>query len=92
MADIYDAFGGMPAYVAIMSDKQCRLQEVTTCWHKKADNSVGHQVACPDYVLTSSRNNAILNGCGSVWLDRAKKCQFITKEFLKSVLKARANE
>eukprot|EP00299_Pterocystis_sp_00344_P010166 c4480_g1_i3.p1 GENE.c4480_g1_i3~~c4480_g1_i3.p1 ORF type:complete len:322 (+),score=80.66 c4480_g1_i3:3-968(+) len=56
--------------VAFMSDNQCRLQEITMCWEKLPDGSVGDQVDCPDHVLGSSRNSAVLNGCRRLWLDK----------------------
>ena len=43
---LVDAIGGGKK-VAIMADKACRLTEITTCWSKNADNTVGPQVDCP---------------------------------------------
>ena len=37
--------------VALRADKQCRLTEVTTCWSKAPDGTVGQQVDCPDHVI-----------------------------------------
>lgn len=43
--------------VGIKADKQCRLEEVTTCWAKKPDGNIGHQVNCPAHVMSGGRNN-----------------------------------
>ena len=37
--------------VAVRTDRQCRLSEVTTCFAKNADGTVGPQVDCPEHVL-----------------------------------------
>lgn len=80
-------FGG-PTKVALKADKHCRLEEITTCWSKLPDGSVGEQVDCPDHVLASARNSAVIySNCNSVWLDSAGSCRFINKQmrnFLKT--------
>jgi hypothetical protein len=70
--------------IAIMSNKYCQLQEVTTCWEKNNDNTVGNMIDCPSHVLSSNRNNAILQKCNKLALDTSEdhKCSFITKEVL----------
>ena len=46
---------------AKQSDKFCRLEEITSCWRKKqSDNSPGHQIECPNYILSSARNSAVV--------------------------------
>ena len=42
--------------VAIRADKQCRLQEVTSCWEKGAGGRVGRQVDCPEHVMRGRDN------------------------------------
>lgn len=37
--------------VAIHADKLCRLTEVTSCWAKAPDGTVGKQVDCPEHVM-----------------------------------------
>ena len=70
--------------IAMMSNKYCQLQEITTCWEKRPDNTVGNMIDCPSHVLSSSRNNAVLQGCQKLALDTSEdsKCAFITKELL----------
>ena len=81
--DLVQELGG-PKKVAVMSNKFCQLEEITTCWAKTSDGSVGDQVDCPDHVLGSSRNSAVLQKCKSLALDQSgEKCAFITKEVLK---------
>ena len=41
--EIVDRFGGA-SRVALMYDNFCRLQEITTCWSKNPDGTVGEQV------------------------------------------------
>ena len=76
-----------PKRAALMSDQFCRLSEITTCWRKNADGTVGAQVDCPDHLLGSARNSAVLNGCHRVHLDSGGSCAFITKEMLKALKK-----
>ena len=79
LGSILSTLGG-ERRVAIMTDKFCRLTEITTCWAKNADGTVGAQVDCPDHVLGSSRNSAATKGhCGKVYLDEANTCSNITK-------------
>eukprot|EP00300_Choanocystis_sp_HF-7_P007445 c15297_g1_i3.p1 GENE.c15297_g1_i3~~c15297_g1_i3.p1 ORF type:complete len:173 (+),score=21.06 c15297_g1_i3:442-960(+) len=81
-----EALGG-PRRVAVMSDDQCRLQELTTCWSKNPDGSVGEQIDCPKHILGSSRNSAMRFGCASVLLDQKGTCSIVTEKML-SMLKA----
>jgi len=73
--------------IGVMSSNYCQLQEVTTCWKKNNDGSVGPQQDCPNHLLSSSRNSAVLNGCSKLFLDSAEgeKCAFISKELLKTL-------
>ena len=84
VADVLDSLGG-PKRAALMADKHCRLGEITTCWAKKADGTVGAQIDCPDHLLGSARNSAVLSGCQRVHLDAAGSCTFITKEMLRAL-------
>lgn len=89
--EIYEEIGGAKR-VALMASKFCQLQEITTCWSKNSDGTVGEQIDCPDHVLGSSRNSAILQGCTRLALDRAdEKCAFISRELLR-VLKSQNEE
>ena len=83
ISEIFDAAKSNKR-IAIMTNKYCQLQEVTTCWEKNSDNSVGNMIDCPNHVLSSNRNNAILQGCHKLALDTSedRKCAFITKEVL----------
>eukprot|EP00041_Stephanoeca_diplocostata_P010693 m.170165 g.170165 ORF g.170165 m.170165 type:complete len:84 (+) comp18259_c0_seq9:370-621(+) len=47
--DILDAFGGEQR-AAVMVDKSCRLVEITTCWSKTSNDTVGEQIDCPAHV------------------------------------------
>ena len=82
-SEIVDAAKGNKR-IAIMSNKYCQLQEVTTCFEKNSDNTVGNMIDCPTHVLSSNRNSAILQGCYKLALDTSEdqKCAFITKEVL----------
>lgn len=73
--------------IGVMASKFCQLQEVTTCWRKNPDGTVGPQQDCPDHLLSSSRNSAVLQGCSKVFLDSSEgdKCAFISKELLKTL-------
>jgi ribonuclease I len=90
ITDIINELGGEHK-VAIMSSKMCQLQEITTCWEKNSDGSAGKQINCPNHVLSSGRNSAIVHhGCTSLYLDTSEsidggqeKCSFISKELLK---------
>lgn len=83
---IYEAIGSTKK-VAIMTNNFCQLQEITTCWEKKEDGSIGKMIDCPAHLLGSQRNSAILNNCNKVALDNSKfsECAFISKEFLKKL-------
>ena len=79
--DFVSQFGG-PNMVAVKTDAHCRLEEITTCWQKLPDGTVGKQTVCPDHVLASARNSAIMhNQCKLVWIDVAGSCRFVNKSF-----------
>jgi len=92
ISEIVDAANGNKR-IAMMSNKYCQLQEITTCWEKNSDNSVGIMIDCPSHVLSSSRNNAILQGCHKLALDTSEdqKCAFITKEVLAKLKNKQSN-
>jgi ribonuclease T2 len=81
--DIFQYVGGNKK-IAVMSNKYCQLQEITTCFSKNQDGTIDKQIDCPKHVLASSRNSAVLNGCKQLALDsiEANKCRYITKELL----------
>lgn len=56
--------------VALRADKLCRLAEVTTCWAKAPDGSVGAQVDCPDHVM-KGRDSP---NCASLRLTQLGQC------------------
>lgn len=90
ISDIFDQAGGNNR-VAIQASQYCQLQELTTCWAKAADGSVGEQIDCPTHVLGSGRNSAMLNKCSKLSLDTSDdglKCAFISKELLKILKEA----
>ncbi|KAG8458066.1 hypothetical protein KFE25_012726 [Diacronema lutheri] len=60
-------------HVAVRVDKQCRLEEVTTCWAKREDGTVGEQIHCPEHVLKSPRNN-LDETCASVSIVKLGEC------------------
>ena len=78
---LVEAVGGGKK-IAIMADKSCRLTEITTCWSKNTDNTVGEQVDCPQHVLGSSRNSAVKKGCMQLFLDAAGGCSKISNEMI----------
>ncbi len=85
--DIFQLVGGNKK-VAIMSNKYCQLQEITTCFSKNKDGTINEQIDCPKHVLVSSRNSAVMHhGCKQLALDsiEADKCRYITKELLNSL-------
>ena len=91
ISDIYEEYGGVKK-IAISSNQSCQLQELTTCWEKLPNGKVGEQIDCPDHVLGSSRNSAILQGCQKLSLDQSgEKCTFISKEYLK-LLKSKSTQ
>jgi ribonuclease I len=83
--DIFEEAGGNKR-VVVQATQYCQLQELTTCWRKAADGTVGEQMDCPAHVLGSGRNSAVLNNCTKISLEasnEAMKCAFISKELLK---------
>lgn len=99
VSKIHEEVGGSK-FVALMSNAQCQLQEVTTCWSKDSTTGgVGEPMECPLHVLGSSRNNALLQGCRKVYLDpvamdtedtpsQESRCTTISKDMVKA-MKAR---
>jgi ribonuclease I len=84
--ELLSAFGGAKR-AAIKTDAHCRLEEITTCWSKTPAGFVGEPIDCPDHVLASGRNSAIMmSNCSRVWLDSAGSCEFINGS-MKSYLK-----
>jgi len=83
LASVLGALGG-ERRAAVMADKSCRLAEVTTCYRRAPDGSVGDRVDCPPHILGSTRNSAVLTGCQLVHLEQAGSCAFISKDLLKS--------
>lgn len=83
LADILTALGG-ERRAAVLTDKFCRLAEITTCYRKAADGTVGERIDCPDHILGSTRNSAVLEKCQLVHLDQAGSCAFVSKDLLKS--------
>eukprot|EP01124_Arcella_intermedia_P012333 TRINITY_DN1869_c1_g1_i1.p1 TRINITY_DN1869_c1_g1~~TRINITY_DN1869_c1_g1_i1.p1 ORF type:complete len:305 (+),score=27.38 TRINITY_DN1869_c1_g1_i1:12-926(+) len=81
LEELWEEYGS-ERVVAFKADKFCRLEEITTCFRRNADGTVGDQVECPEHVLASQRNSAVLNGCSRVWLDSPGQCKFIDKELL----------
>ena len=43
--------GSYAKRVALKADKACRLSEVTSCWAKRPDGTVGGQIDCPEHVM-----------------------------------------
>lgn len=86
---LIEAIGGKEK-VAIMADKSCRLTEITTCWSKTRDGTVGQQVDCPQHVLGSSRNSAVKKGCMQLFLDAAGSCTNISDELVRIMKKQTA--
>ena len=84
LSEVLGALGG-ERRAAIMTDKFCRLAEITTCYAKRPDGTVGERVDCPAHVLGSTRNSAVLDGCHQVHLDESGSCSFISKELLRSL-------
>lgn len=84
IGNIFELVGGNKK-VAIMSNKYCQLQEITTCFSKNKDGTINKQIDCPNHVLASGRNSALLHhGCKQLALDSIEvdKCRFISKELL----------
>lgn len=61
-------------HVGIRVDKHCRLEEVTTCWAKQPDGTVGEQLHCPEHVLRSQRNNIVDGACPTVLITKLGQC------------------
>ena len=56
--------------VAVRADKQCRLSEVTSCWAKAPDGTVGQQVDCPEHVMKGRDTPA----CASLRITQLGAC------------------
>jgi hypothetical protein len=72
--DLLKLFGGTD-YAAALASPSCDLLELTTCWEKLADHSVGQQIKCPKYVLNSRGTKCeslSLQGCGTLASDLAQ--------------------
>jgi hypothetical protein len=61
-------------HVAIRVDKHCRLEEVTSCWAKLPDGTVGSQIHCPEYMLKSARNSIVEGSCPNVIVVKLGQC------------------
>eukprot|EP00308_Calcidiscus_leptoporus_P012963 CAMPEP_0119363654 /NCGR_PEP_ID=MMETSP1334-20130426/10570_1 /TAXON_ID=127549 /ORGANISM="Calcidiscus leptoporus, Strain RCC1130" /LENGTH=223 /DNA_ID=CAMNT_0007379159 /DNA_START=114 /DNA_END=785 /DNA_ORIENTATION=- len=55
--------------VALRTDKQCGLSEVTSCWRKQADGTVGQQVDCPEHVIRGRDTK-----CASLRINQFGQC------------------
>jgi ribonuclease I len=72
--------------IAILTSKECQLMEITTCFEKKADYTVGDQIDCPAYIMNGSRNSAMKFNCNQIFLDKSNSiCSVISKELLKAM-------
>jgi hypothetical protein len=85
-AELVDVLGG-PQRAAIMTDAQCRLSEVTTCWARNPDGTVGQQIDCPKHILGSNRNSAVNKGCLAIFLEAAGQCTTVTKDMMQMLKK-----
>ena len=56
--------------VALSADKHCRLAEVTSCWRKQPDGSVGEQCDCPPHVMKGRDNSR----CASLVVAQLGQC------------------
>ena len=56
--------------VALSADKHCRLAEVTSCWRKQPDGSVGEQCDCPPHVMKGRDNGR----CASLVVAQLGQC------------------
>lgn len=80
-------FGGAKKF-AVLTSKQCQLQEITTCWEKREDNTVGEQIDCPPHILKGGRNTGSQFGCSKVFLDKADStCSVISNYLLEEMKK-----
>jgi len=63
--------------VAIKADRNCSLSEVTSCWAKRPDGTVGAQIDCPEHIMKSrdspSCSSIRINQLGQCMLDAKKK-------------------
>ena len=94
VSSIYKTMGG-ERNVAIMSNKFCVLQELTSCFEKQLVDKDGHmllvQMECPESVLKSNRNSAVVQfKCNELFVEAGnngeeEKCKFISKELLKKL-------
>ena len=70
--------------VALMSNKYCQLQEISTCYRKNNDGTVGNQIECPKHIM-EKRHNVKNHSCKKVFIEKSSKddtCSFITKAML----------
>ena len=47
---IHEEIGGSK-FITIMTNNSCQLQEITTCWQKLPNGSIGKQIECPSHLL-----------------------------------------
>ena len=66
---VNDLRSAYPKRVAILADKSCRLTELTTCWSKGSDGSVGHLIDCPEHVMKGRDTH-----CSSVLINQLGAC------------------
>ena len=56
--------------VAIRADRECRLTEITSCWEKAPDGTVGKQIDCPAHVMKGRDNYS----CGAIRVTQLGQC------------------
>ena len=63
-----------PTRRARRADKHCRLSEVTSCWAKLADGSVGQQIDCPPSVMKGRDTQTQSGKCGTLYVTALGQC------------------
>jgi len=71
--------------VAVSATPKCQLKEITLCFSKAIDGTVGPPTACPKHLLKGQRNSAETQGCSYLVVDEATKCQWVTDNLLKQI-------
>lgn len=66
---LWAAYGG-ERRVAVKADRECRLEELTTCWSRDLQPT-----DCPLHVLASARNSALLSQCTHLALEEPGACK-----------------
>ena len=80
-------YGGNKKF-AVLTSKQCQLQEISTCWEKRPDNTVGEQIDCPPHIMKGGRNTGAQMGCNKIFLDKADStCSIISNYLLEEMKK-----